>query len=490
MLVLPFVVTLLIQFIEGRSQHHKHSRRPQNHHDQSISKKSYVIEVQDHQQALKYANPIVDLEDTVRRGISDPLADPRFVMNRINSDFFGNPTSNGLSDELADYHGHPMASMRPHEAGGSVIGVNREALGGSHFPGVETGARKDTPSRPTSAFNGGTAMQHNQGQAQQMPALSNLPINNALGGRSAMQDLQRLAQLMQRQTVQQNSNLQSLLKQPVNENTPSGLQHSTGGSLSSLSSFQLRSLLQQQQNSNKLQQQLHARQLQQLKQQQQLNNLRQQLALRQLLAAQKQQIATKPTAKKIQTLNGLQAYGLRSNPVNQQHFARLPEQIHLPGSLPSASDIDSLTGLPSNLEDRSYGGITSVENVETNPGPQLPSTITINTGTGGTESSSETSSVPDKMDGAAAKSKDENHLNTDAATEAASNNGGQQDNFGALKSFLEADDILRDKLDKDGMKFEESNKEMNHNKKESVPGLLEALKQSSLSNQMAKENKS
>ena len=44
-------------------------------------KKRYVIEVQDRQNAVKLANPIVDLEDSVQRGISDPLADPRYVLN-------------------------------------------------------------------------------------------------------------------------------------------------------------------------------------------------------------------------------------------------------------------------------------------------------------------------------------------------------------------------------------------------------------------------
>lgn len=467
MLIFPFIASLLIYTIEGHShnkRHHGHSND-----DQQKSKKSYVIEVQDHQQALKYANPIVDLEDTVRRGISDPLADPRFVINRINSDFFGNPTSNGLSDELADYHGHPMANMHPQNSGGSVIGVNAAGMVGLHLPGVENGARKDSPARPTSAFGGGpSSLLHNQGLPASVPSLSNLPISNTLGGNAAVQDLQRLAQLIQRQSVQQNSNLRSLLKQPANENNIGSI-HSTSN-LNSINNLQLASLLQQQQSKNKLQQQLHARQLQQLKQQQQLNSLKQQLALRQLLAAQKKQITSKPTAKKIQTLNGLQAYGIRSNPVNQQHFAHLPEQLHLPGTPQTASDIDSLTGLPSNLEDHSYGGISSVENVETNPGPQLPSSITINTGTGG--ETTEATSVPDKMDGAAAKEKEAAH----SAAENASINTSthvDNDNFGALKSFLEADDILRDKLDKDGMsgKADES-KGLNHNnKKERVPGV-------------------
>lgn len=66
-----------------------------------------MIEIQDHQQAMKLANPIVDLEETVRRGINDPLADPRFVMNRINKDYFHLPlvTASRENKELLSYQG-------------------------------------------------------------------------------------------------------------------------------------------------------------------------------------------------------------------------------------------------------------------------------------------------------------------------------------------------------------------------------------------------
>lgn len=62
--------------------------------------------MQDHQQAMKLANPIVDLEETVRRGINDPLADPQFVMNKINRDYFHLPlttSSHEESRELLSY---------------------------------------------------------------------------------------------------------------------------------------------------------------------------------------------------------------------------------------------------------------------------------------------------------------------------------------------------------------------------------------------------
>ena len=50
--------------------------------------KKYVIEVQDHQQAMKYADPLTDLEETVRRGYNDPYNDRNFFMNKINEDYF------------------------------------------------------------------------------------------------------------------------------------------------------------------------------------------------------------------------------------------------------------------------------------------------------------------------------------------------------------------------------------------------------------------
>ena len=49
--------------------------------------KKYVIEVQDHQQAMKYADPLTDLEETVRRGYNDPYNDRNFF-NKINEDYF------------------------------------------------------------------------------------------------------------------------------------------------------------------------------------------------------------------------------------------------------------------------------------------------------------------------------------------------------------------------------------------------------------------
>ena len=53
--------------------------------------------MQSHQQALKSANPITDLEQTISRGMTDPYTDPRFVMNQINEDFFGNALKNNLN---------------------------------------------------------------------------------------------------------------------------------------------------------------------------------------------------------------------------------------------------------------------------------------------------------------------------------------------------------------------------------------------------------
>ena len=37
---------------------------------------------------MKYADPMADLEETVRRGINDPLNNPNFIMNSVNEDYF------------------------------------------------------------------------------------------------------------------------------------------------------------------------------------------------------------------------------------------------------------------------------------------------------------------------------------------------------------------------------------------------------------------
>ena len=62
-----------------------------------MQKKGFVVEVQSHQQALKSANPITDLEQTISRGMTDPYTDPKFVMNQINEEFFGNALKNNLN---------------------------------------------------------------------------------------------------------------------------------------------------------------------------------------------------------------------------------------------------------------------------------------------------------------------------------------------------------------------------------------------------------
>lgn len=62
-----------------------------------MQKKGFVVEVQSHQQAIKSANPITDLEQTISRGINDPYTDPKFVMNQINEEFFGNALKNNMN---------------------------------------------------------------------------------------------------------------------------------------------------------------------------------------------------------------------------------------------------------------------------------------------------------------------------------------------------------------------------------------------------------
>lgn len=60
-------------------------------------KKGLVVEVQSHNQAMKSANPISDLEQTISEGMNDPFTDPRFVMNRINDEFFGDRLKNNIN---------------------------------------------------------------------------------------------------------------------------------------------------------------------------------------------------------------------------------------------------------------------------------------------------------------------------------------------------------------------------------------------------------
>ena len=87
-----------------------------------LQKKGLVVEVQSHQQAIKLANPIADLEQTINRGMNDPYTDPHFVMNQINAEFFGNSmksinagTATGENEahskELMAFRNLPMNSM-------------------------------------------------------------------------------------------------------------------------------------------------------------------------------------------------------------------------------------------------------------------------------------------------------------------------------------------------------------------------------------------
>eukprot|EP00111_Clytia_hemisphaerica_P016939 TCONS_00050228-protein len=84
--ILLFLVTYRVQGRPTKSHNHFHNK---NH-------KKYVIEVQDHQQAMKYADPLSDLEETVRRGFNDPYNDRNFFMNNVNEEFFQNGGSSNI----------------------------------------------------------------------------------------------------------------------------------------------------------------------------------------------------------------------------------------------------------------------------------------------------------------------------------------------------------------------------------------------------------
>lgn len=123
-----------------------------------------MIEIQDHQQAMKLANPIVDLEETVRRGINDPLADPQFVMNRINKDYFHLPlvASSRENKELLSYQGFNADSQ-------GVLGVNGRKLTPS-APTQEKAVKEQYVAKTPSIFR--PIFQQQQQQQRSFPAFS------------------------------------------------------------------------------------------------------------------------------------------------------------------------------------------------------------------------------------------------------------------------------------------------------------------------------
>lgn len=157
-----------------------------------MQKKGFVVEVQSHQQAMKSANPITDLEQTISRGMTDPYTDPRFVMNQINEDFFGNGLKNNMNAgtpivenslhnrELMAFQNLPMNPQ-------GTIGMN--SLGGSRFPSnpITQHAIKENnvaPSNPSASINQALSklmtLQHQLGAkknmgATKLPSPYNLP---------------------------------------------------------------------------------------------------------------------------------------------------------------------------------------------------------------------------------------------------------------------------------------------------------------------------
>ena len=102
-----------------------------------MQKKGFVVEVQSHQQALKSANPITDLEQTISRGMNDPYTDPKFVMNQINEEFFGNNLKNNFNAGTPlvenNLHNRELMAFRNLPFSPQALGMN--SLPGSLLPG-------------------------------------------------------------------------------------------------------------------------------------------------------------------------------------------------------------------------------------------------------------------------------------------------------------------------------------------------------------------
>ena len=463
--------------------------------------KKYVIEVQDHQQAIKAANPIVDLEDTVRRGISDPLADPRFVMNKINDDFFGIPiTENSFHNrELMSYQGKEHLSP-------SILGIASHGLNNLQRPNnfiQQHVEKQEIVARHPSSV----AMYQDIG----LPRLSahhNSPLPTSQLSDMDRQDIssnigQNVAGGLTQGLpggvaafVQQKGRLPHIASgTPLGRFTPQGLRTerpNIRGIHDSINKFRL--------NPTKF-----------LNQQHQNNLNKRQDDLTQLTNNINPFTFNKRPENFAQTINNISPFSLNKRPENYaqqinnispftlnkrpENFAKPTNSISpftfnkrpenfaqtinniSPFSLnkrpenfaQTASNINPLTGLPEDLEDRTYGAVSSITSISDTAPPTLPSSVTVNTADG-------TSSAADghTADGTSASelnsapiSAQKNPVSHETAAETSPETASEQaapgsslidDNFSSLKSYLEADDILRDKLSKDGIESVEPSK--------------------------------
>ena len=449
---------------------------------------------------MKYANPILDLEDTVRRGITDPLADPRFVMNKINSDFFGSPVANALrSKELMSYQGGQgnfgIQNTGTDNQGGSILSINAHALGNSLIPSPamhekavkEEIVAKHPPSIQTYEDNAlprlsAVRQLHANirgaglaGAGLPQGLGSGLPLGLS-GGAAPMQ----LPQLSLLASLQQQAGIQSLGEKGLANQAPSlaelsallsrqqsvqqSLGEKVGGGLNQvnpLQSFAGSKLLGMSANQKllgmTLNQNLLGKKMESVGNSQtglRRNPLQEQLR-RNPLQEQKSISIHHPQ----ESMNTPQHTSM-NNPVQHHAVETVQQQPVTPIQhyhIPEFHDsINSLTGLPENLEDRSYGAISSVTMAETPPRPQSTVTV-VDTGGGVPEHVGHTeetqpqtqSQAQSAVQSTSSASQDSSH--TTPSDSPLASNAAIEDNFSALKSFLEADDILRDKLKEDGI---------------------------------------
>ena len=403
-------------------------------------KKKYVIEVQDHQQAMRYANPLVDLEDTVRKGINNPLSDPRFIMSSITSEIPTQNQNNLFNNrEFLSYHtpANPSPDGLLQNVGQSnILSVNTNNLSNRlsvNMPSQEQATKEQIVARhppsvpmmsdmynpPFHPFHSSPLIQANEKNH----------LMNLLSGISS---------------TELSANLGQDIAGGLSAGLPGGVAAFSRGKLSPLS------------------QGLELGKLQQAKQQQML----QQLRLREL---KKQLLQRRESNNKILQQN-LVKNQLLNRQINRQKLLQtelLKRKLKLLNARKktNAENINPLTGLPDDLEQRSYGSVSSITSVS--EAANIANPVTEDNGdtshhtTVDNSASSLTSSLPSLHSQHLQNEKPVKESVTSPLTSQTTSSTAANDNnnspiemeqsFPSLKSFLEADNILREKLNKEAL---------------------------------------
>lgn len=364
--------------IDGRPHHHR-------------NQKKYVIEVQDHQQAIKGANPLVDLEDTVRRGINDPLADPRFVMNKINDDFFGTPvTDTSLhNNELMAYQGRDRFTS-------SILGVNTNTPNGL------------TPSNPIQQH--ATKEEIVARHPASIPMIQDVGIPRFLKHGS----YSRFPGHTRNFKVPLNALDSAAITANIAQNVAGGLSRGLPGSVAAFASR------------GKFEPFARGIPIGALTSQQHAN------------ARRLSRISV--------THNKLPQHRMPLQRQNNLLFHSAPKK---------QNNLNPLTGLPEDLEDRTFGAVSSITSVA-DTSPSLPSSITVTTGDNSEASETQNAGQQQQQEVA---SEQETKENADSTTTDKST-PGIGSNFSSLKAYLEADNELRENLAKDGLETLEPSKKV------------------------------